>query len=840
MPQRAILAACLCVFLGAGVWAQTVNPYPRQVLATDRLMEWTFADGAAGWTAAHDCTAAAEGGSLVITSSGDDPYLFGPPIRVEGAVVVQLRMKCRAAGDGQIFWATSDSPNFAENRSAHFGLLHDGQWHDYAAPLDVRGTLTRLRLDPGGAPGRTDVARMTLTRLRWHPLEIVKVEQAAGEVRFDVLNHDPQQVEFTAAGRTFAVDGGKTVTVPVPARAAKPFEAVTLEVEAKGLPPVRRTACVCRPGADGDWVAVTSDALRLSVARDGSGAFIGLGDKVVAAIAPLAGRDGQPLALACAKDGNVVLARGQGVTATFAVSGDAVAVSVESERPVDGPIVRALGPLEAGLFAGLEYLGRGEQSSSANDIETEEHIRYAPDPLKVTMPLMACVTDRGAVAVTWKDMSLQPVFAAPNFFDGAADQRMALRGRRIEATITVRRSGTIEDMILAAVQASGLPPLPQEPRDRAAQAKLALAALNGPIKGEGGWGHCAEASWKRQPFADIASMIWRITGEAPKLERLVPGGAHVRNDSIYFVTGRAAEWLRMRSGQAKGALAAMKPDGSFRYDGKYRRGHYEDTASGHCAHSAMNLLEYAWLTGDAASRDAGLKTLDYMKRFQVPRGAQVWELSLHTPDVLASAYLVWAYVRGYQLTGNKEYLAEARRWALSGVPFVYLWSRHPVMAYATVPVYGATNWRAPNWMGLPVQWCGGVYAYALTMLAPLDKTLDWNHLARGILISGEQQEAPGGQFIGCLPDSFNLAAQRRQGPFINPCGLMSLRLALGGELDSLAVGAAGSHRIAAPYPVTIEGGKAVIRAKKGAAYQVVIDGQRIVDVKSEGVDTIPF
>jgi hypothetical protein len=287
-------------------------------------------------------------------------------------------------------------------------------------------------------------------------------------------------------------------------------------------------------------------------------------------------------------------------------------------------------------------------------------------------------------------------------------------------------------------------------------------------------------------------------------------------------------------------IASQKPDGSWVYQGQYRKGHFEDTASGHCARPAATLLDFAWQTGDKAALDAGLKALDYMKRFTVPRGAQTWELSLHTPDILASAYLVHAYVRGFQLTSRRDYLAEARRWALSGVPFVYLWSRYPIMMYATVPVYGATNWRAPNWMGLPVQWCGGVYAYALTLLAPHDKTLDWAQLARGILVSGEQQEAPEGRYVGCLPDSLDLAAQRRQGPFINPCGLMSLRLALDGELDSLAVAAEGGHRILAPFPVKIEGGKAVVRARKGAAYQVLIDGKKIVDVKSEGVDSITF
>ena len=227
-----------------------------------------------------------------------------------------------------------------------------------------------------------------------------------------------------------------------------------------------------------------------------------------------------------------------------------------------------------------------------------------------------------------------------------------------------------------------------------------------------------------------------------------------------------------------------------------------------------------------------------MKRFRTPRGAQTWELPLHTPDILASAYLVAAYLRGYELTGKKEYLALARRWALSGVPFVYLWGKYPIMRYATVPVYGATNWRAPNWMGLPVQWCGGVYAYWLAKLAPYDKTLDWNDLARGILLASEQMQYPDGPKVGCLPDIFVLAAQQRAGPSINPCALVSLRLAVAGKVDSLAVAAADGRRVCVPFPIVIRDGKAHVRGKAGTTYQVLIDGARIVTVKSKGADAI--
>src|SRR5208283_3669318 len=98
--------------------------------------------------------------------------------------------------------------------------------------------------------------------------------------------------------------------------------------------------------------------------------------------------------------------------------GDEVSARIESDGPCEGPVLRAFGSLEQGLLPGLEYLAAGEHSSSSLDIETEEHIRFAPDPMKVTMPLMAFVTDAGMTAMTWRDMSLHPVFATPNFLDG--------------------------------------------------------------------------------------------------------------------------------------------------------------------------------------------------------------------------------------------------------------------------------------------------------------------------------------------------------------------------------------------------------------------------------------
>ena len=189
-----------------------------------------------------------------------------------------------------------------------------------------------------------------------------------------------------------------------------------------------------------------------------------------------------------------------------------------------------------------------------------------------------------------------------------------------------------------------------------------------------------------------------------------------------------------------------------------------------------------------------------------------------------------------QLTGKEAYLAEARRWALSGIPFTYLWTQYPIMLYSTPPVLGATNWTW-NWIGLPVQWVGGVYAYSLALLAPYDHSLDWSHLARGILISAEQQQYPDGPWVGLLPDSFVLRMQTRNPARINPCAIDSLRMVLDGQLESLAVAADRKHRVAAPFPVTIHDGKANVQAPPGVKCQALVDG-RVVDVPAEAKGVI--
>jgi len=193
----------------------------------------------------------------------------------------------------------------------------------------------------------------------------------------------------------------------------------------------------------------------------------------------------------------------------------------------------------------------------------------------------------------------------------------------------------------------------------------------------------------------------------------------------------------------------------------------------------QDLLEAAAFSGDRDLITAGLERLQAMKKFHdgVPRGAQTWECPLHIPDILASAQMVRAYTLGYELSGQADYLDEARYWAWTGVPFVYLVNptAAPTGLYATIAVFGATQWKAPVWLGLPVQWCGLVYSDALYRLVRHDPSGPWQRIADGISASGVQQTWPASDqaMQGLLPDSFVLRSQHRNGPAINPATLLA-------------------------------------------------------------------
>jgi len=309
-----------------------------------------------------------------------------------------------------------------------------------------------------------------------------------------------------------------------------------------------------------------------------------------------------------------------------------------------------------------------------------------------------------------------------------------------------------------------------------------------------------------------------------------------------LVYGDAAANAANSQTHGQNLLGRFQADGSVLYQKPasgpdYGKTHWAPDANGLTASVLQSLFDNTLFSGNRGLREMALRHLRALGKFRdtVPRGAQTWEIPLHTPDILASAYLVRVYTIGYELTRDPDFLEQARYWAWTGVPFVYLTppTPKPVGVYSTIPVLGATGWVAPNWIGLPVQWCGLVYADALYRFLKHDPTGPWQTLADGITIAGIQHTYPldDESYQGLLPDSYNLRAQSRNGPAINPATLLAPAARLLEQPLLYDFAAWPRHGLLAHAPGPIEAGpertdglQFAVRGWPKQPYRVLING----------------
>ena len=471
-----------------------------------------------------------------------------------------------------------------------------------------------------------------------------------------------------------------------------------------------------------------------------------------------------------------------------------------------------------------------EPSSSEADVIGPSSNRRVPDTLKVTFPLMAIQARNAYLGLTWQMRpQFSPIFDSPDrtFNSGAhvmgflfpgsngknrtEDSLLPSTAQLLHAneTLTLRATilgGTGNSIVPAIehfVKTRPLPPLPaglplQDYLQQASAGWLTSKIRDGNLVRHA----LAAGSFKPQPAADAALwMKWLALHSSDRLKQsgleqtaaqvlsaVAPeqynsaGVGHVRYPVECLVFGEVSRNAEQAAQRARSLLSKFGPDGSVKYlaeagQSDLGKTHFTNEASGLTSRVVLDLLEAAMFCGQRDLITNALQHLRQMDRFHdgVPRGAQTWECPLHTPDILASAQMVRAYTLGYDLTGDAHFLDEARYWAWTGIPFVYLVNptEAPVGLYATIAVYGATQWRAPVWFGLPVQWCGLVYADALYRLLRADPKEPWKQVADGITLSGMQQSWPEAdpEYAGLLPDSFVLRAQKRNGPAINPATL---------------------------------------------------------------------
>ena len=255
------------------------------------------------------------------------------------------------------------------------------------------------------------------------------------------------------------------------------------------------------------------------------------------------------------------------------------------------------------------------------------------------------------------------------------------------------------------------------------------------------------------------------------------------------------------------------------------------------------MMNYVRLAGDRRIFQYVESSLEYLTRFLLPRGGHFWESSVRTPDLLAAAHLVIVHVRAYEFSGDEKYLEQARKWALLGMPFVYLRNDLPHMLYATVPMYGASEGDHLIWFGTSQPWCGCVFAYGLTMLGNYDKSVDWQKIARGILHAAEALQWESGPFIGCIPDGFSLETQESISWNVNPAPIVSLRWLLDTTHDGYAVVNDQNLHLVSPFPIKLTRGGVIVEGiPESTKIQLLINGSQVLDVQGnrEGRNFVPM
>lgn len=342
----------------------------------------------------------------------------------------------------------------------------------------------------------------------------------------------------------------------------------------------------------------------------------------------------------------------------------------------------------------------------------------------------------------------------------------------------------------------GLPKPSEPPRSWDDERALCRDAYHHAVWSENpaGWAHCAgwdpllatghavpllldlEAGVPDDVRAESQRRIEAVLGRA--LAEEGPGyfwsnaGCHIALCELPFLHGYTGESLFDARNGAR-AFLDRREEGLWVWRPANEKladlGKSGDHTLGQAALPSYLILRAARLSGDRELMQKGLEAMKQMERYEVPRGAQTWECPLYQPDILAAAQAIRAYTEAYRLTGDASHLDHARYWAWTGLPFLYTWEMegYPTMRYNVISVIGSTHYTH-SWIGLPVVWCGLVYAYALQDLAEFDQSFEWKTVAEGITNSAMWQQYTDGPSKGCYPDSWNMEKNKPNPADINP------------------------------------------------------------------------
>ncbi len=503
-----------------------------------------------------------------------------------------------------------------------------------------------------------------------------------------------------------------------------------------------------------------------------------------------------------------------------------------------------------GLFPGLEFLEPGWESSSSRAVGEKFAKRWAPHPHKITVPLMAIEQKGVTVGVLWQPLEAwmpgegrdrpAATFASPNFLHGQPNYLLELsvpgvgehrdenrsyaraplpvaagEEVRLRSAIVAARDLPVAWFARIWYEILGTPEAPPAPHAPARMFDICAQNYGETVywPEQKGWRHHMYLGEESRFIPEKAAVLLSHAARTGN-DRWVRSTG-IAGRTIVDVLGPLANRLDAVPPHVRGAIDSQRPDGTWAFRNspemiaqarKFSGGKYADlgeegsTSLGTTVMPALSVLNHALITGDAACAKSGVRALEAMRRFRVPRGAQVWEVHQLIPDVRAAALAVEAYRFGYQLTGDARYLDEAHYWAWAGVPFHYAWKvpidgmpaqiqvsrsktdwsdrrmmpasegyenpRRQVMPYATIPVFG-TTFYVISWFGTVVQWCGLEWAYQVLDLLEFRPDPLLRRIAEGVVRSGEQQMLDRPPWVGLYPDVWDLGSNSAVGAYIS-------------------------------------------------------------------------
>lgn len=790
----------------------------------------------------NDCKLSIKDGALSIECTGHDPYFTMPGVLTDcptGKLFVRFTM--RGEKFQGIYWTDDEHPGMSEElveRVSETGISPDSkEWRTVDLELNLKLPIRRWRIDPANGEGLVEIQKIEFGTIETvgpkvevlpmdsvlNPPESGSFPKESQALRLGVTNPKNEAAVFTVNGREETFKPNETRIFTYMTDPKKVVDSCVWEVSAPDSPKTRRDLEVVHDvEITSDWHVTKGETFDFCVAPDESMAFLVRQGRKIAALTHL---DLAKMPIEAHNKGR----------ASF--------LEFEVDGSQDLPVIRVPGRMDLAVVPGVEFLEKGEWSSSRADFWTTDHLRIRPEPHFLTQHWIGLLTEDGTFHLRWSNPKFQPVFAIPNYIDSTPDALISLEipqnaENQEKQTVRLEFFPTREESlflklglwreILHEMAATDADSPRKTGRDRFALYREQME--NGPLHTSEGWGHCA--GWKSAPYCDQASALWRIGGDVPDFQ-FAYGGAHVGNGTIFFVRNQTARWLAMARG-VNNLLETRGADGYWRYAGKYDVTHWESTALGINARPIFALLQAWAVTGDKKFLDPALESLALCRRFHVARGAQCWEMPLHTPDPLAAAYAIRSCVLAYRATGDPAWLKDAERWALEGATYVYLWddptTPEPFQYGAYIGVLGATNWKCPNWIGRPVQWIGTVYAYALLDLAEVfaqdsQEAQVWRWLAEQITNSAERQIYTEGPSAGLLPDSVSCVPGMRHAADINPAVPIALRLRLSGKPAALSMEWNDRHHVVAPFPFKLNGDTVEFTAKPEFPFQYLIDGE---------------